>query len=139
MKKVILATMALTFTAISNANASVTVNPNYGVEDTLKVQTNHSDTLRTATDTEKDKTPVKIEELPGGVKTALAGERFTGWKAERAFWVTGEATKTTTKTTTEKETSTSTTETTSGYYEVELSRNTDTKIVRFNKEGGELK
>jgi len=129
--------MALTFTAISNANASVTVNSNYA--DTVKVQAS-ADTLRAVTETEKDKTPVKLEELPGGVKTALAGEKFTGWKAERAFWVTGEASKTTTKTTTEKETSTSTTETShNGYYEVELSRNTDVKIVRFNKEGGEVK
>jgi hypothetical protein len=208
MKKVILATMALTFTAISNANA--TENTRNAVEDTLKVKTNAVDTLavtpvedtvrQAATAEQVERKAVQIADLPSGVKTALAGEQFTGWKADRAFWVTGNTadelsngkgaagntnirsaknatesmesptgtagtngtvtngattasgrTKTTEPATpVSGTTNTATGNTTSaagtgtvvnhnGYYEVELSKNTDTKTVRFDKEGGQLK
>jgi|GEM_PF-3245709 len=201
MKKAILASIALSVTVISHAG--VTVNNPIASEDSIRT-TVTDDTLRKAQQpAQPQKTAVQIADLPAGVKTALAGEKFTGWKADRAFWVTGPTvedassgkgaagntnlrsaknatesmesptgtTGTTgtvtngsttatgrtksvpetgseagTKSTTGNENATGnaaagtgTVANHNGYYEVELSRNTDMKTVRFDKAGAELK
>lgn len=39
----------------------------------------------------QEKVPVKLEELPDGVKKALASESYAGWKAETAFLIKGDS------------------------------------------------
>lgn len=194
MKKVILASIALSLTVISHAG--VTENNNIALEDSIRTQVT-DDTLRHAQQpAQQEKTPVQIADLPAGVKTSLAGEKFTGWKADRAFWVSGTTvedassgkgaagntnlrsaknatesmesptgttgkngtvtngsstatgrTKTTpetgseagTQNTTGNAAGTGTVANHNGYYEVEVSRNTETKTVRFDQAGAELK
>lgn len=71
MKKVIIATIALTFAGYTNAtpvnNAEITI---------------------TAEDT---RTPVKLEDLPEAVKKSLASTAFEGWTPAAAYLVEGVA------------------------------------------------
>ncbi len=59
------------------------------------------------------KIQIKPEELPEGVKKTLADDKYKGWEILAAFWV---------KSKTE-------------YYEITLKKETDSKILKFDKDG----
>lgn len=59
------------------------------------------------------KIQIKPEELPEGVKKTLAEDRYKGWEILTAFWVKSK----------------------SEYYEVTLKKETDNKILKFDKDG----
>jgi hypothetical protein len=74
MKKVIIASAALFFAAITtNTHAATTTN----LETITSVQQ----------DTTEKRTPVVPTELPEPVKTTLAGDDYKGWTASSAFLV----------------------------------------------------
>jgi hypothetical protein len=75
MKKVIIASVALFFAAISNVNASTTKTT---LENVTSVQQ----------DTTEKRTPVVPAALPDSVKQALAGDDYKGWTPSSAFLVT---------------------------------------------------
>ncbi len=62
----------------------------------------------------QSETPIKVEELPDPVKKAIA-EKFEGWTATKASYVTGDG---------EKE-----------YYKVGLEKENEKKLVKFDKDG----
>ena len=107
MKKVLIASVALLFAAITNVNAQVKPQAPVDKKETVTTpQTNDQET----------KTPVKPEALPDPVKTAIAGEDYKGWVASSAFVI---------KTPVE-------------YYEVVLTKDKETKTVKFAKDGKEI-
>lgn len=59
------------------------------------------------------KTPVKIDELPEGVKKTLATDAYKGWTASEAFLVKGKT----------------------EYYEITVKKEAEVKTVKLNKEG----
>ena len=63
--------------------------------------------------TSKSKTPVKPEELPKAVKDVLAGDEYKGWTVSSASWIKG----------------------TSEYYEIALTKATESKVAKLDKEG----
>lgn len=65
------------------------------------------------TDTAK-KTPVKLDALPDPIKTVLSTEVFKTWVPTDAFSVTAGATQ---------------------YYEVDVKKGTETKALKFDKDG----
>jgi hypothetical protein len=73
------------------------------------------DSTITATLTE-DKTPVKIDELPVAVKNALKTD-FAGWNPVVAYWVKSEK---------------------SSFYEIELQKGDEKKIVNLTAEGARV-
>ena len=74
MKKVIIASAALFFAAISNVKAGTT---NTAAEITTSVKA----------DTTEQRTPVKPEELPATVQQTLSGDDYKGWTPSSAFLV----------------------------------------------------
>ena len=60
------------------------------------------------------KTPIKLEALPGPIKTVLQSDIFKTWVPSGAFSVTAGATQ---------------------YYEVDVKKGTDTKVLKFDKDG----
>lgn len=76
-----------------------------------------SGTSVTAVREEREKTPVKLEDLPAPVKKALDSPDFEGWKPAAAYWVK-----------TEK----------SSFYEIELSRGEEKKTVNLTAEGARV-
>jgi len=77
MKKVIIATIALAFTAYTHAQTGT---------DTSAV------TINTALSGDT-RTLVNISDLPEAVKTTLASEAYAGWKPNVAYWVESTTTK----------------------------------------------
>jgi hypothetical protein len=75
MKKVIIASVALFFAAISNVSASTN-------DASIEIIASSIE------DTTEKRTPVKLEELPAPVQQAIAGEDYKGWTASSAFLVT---------------------------------------------------
>lgn len=61
-----------------------------------------------------EKTPVKLEDLPEAVKKALKGPEFEGWMPVLAYWVKLEK---------------------SSFYEIELRKGDEKKIVNLTAEG----
>ncbi len=74
MKKVIIASAALFFAALTNVNAS-TNNKNLEVITSAKA------------DTTEKRTPVMPEQLPEPVKQALTADDYKGWTPSSAFLV----------------------------------------------------
>jgi hypothetical protein len=104
MKKVLIASVALLFTAIASVNAQVKPQAPVDKKETVTTpQTNDQET----------KTPVKPEALPDAVKTTIAGEDYKGWVASSAFMI---------KTPVE-------------HYEVVLTKDKETKTVKFASDG----
>jgi hypothetical protein len=108
MKKVIVASAALFFAAITSLSAQTSVKPvdqqeKAVVENVVKIDN-------------QERTPVKVEDLPAAVKATLAGEDYKGWIISSAFLVKNEA----------------------EYYEVSLSREKETKIVKLTRDGKAL-
>ncbi|HSK13769.1 MAG TPA: hypothetical protein VK907_11175, partial [Phnomibacter sp.] len=60
----------------------------------------------------QEETPVKVEELPDAVKASIA-KNFEGWSATAAFHVSGE----------------------NEHYKVELSNETEKRVVKIAKDG----
>jgi hypothetical protein len=58
------------------------------------------------------KIQIKPEELPDAVKKAIA-DKYNGWEISTAFWVKSK----------------------SEYYEVNLKKETDNKLLKFDKDG----
>ncbi len=59
-----------------------------------------------------EKVKIKIEELPDAVKTALASDSYKGWSADAAFY-----------------------NKTKDNYEVQVKKGTETKTLKFSKDG----
>lgn len=59
-----------------------------------------------------EKVKIKIEELPDAVKTALEGDSYKGWSADAAYY-----------------------NKTKDIYEVDVKKGTETKTLKFNKDG----
>jgi hypothetical protein len=59
------------------------------------------------------KIQIKPEELPEPVKKALSEDRYKGWEILTAFWVKSK----------------------SEYYEITVKKETDNKILKFDKDG----
>ncbi|MCW3082520.1 hypothetical protein [Segetibacter sp.] len=112
MKKVIVASVALFFAAISTVNAQTTTT-NTGKETTAN--TGKVVTTGVQQDTTVKKTPVVITDLPAPVQQTLTGDDYKGWTPSSAFLVTSK----------DKE-----------YYEVKLAKEGSTpNVVKLNKEG----
>jgi hypothetical protein len=60
------------------------------------------------------KTPIKLEQLPDPVKTVLSSDVFKTWVPSTAFAVTAGTTQ---------------------YYEVDVKKGTETKALKFDKDG----
>jgi len=97
MKKIMLSLMVLALAGV------VTVNANSNQQGVAIVQQ------------QDEKVPVKVEELPDAVKTALAADDYKEWMPEKAFHV---------KPATGNE-----------YFEVELKKGEETKTVKLDKDG----
>ncbi len=76
MKRIIIASAALFFAAITNVNAATTDN-NFTVATTVK------------SDSTETRTAVKPEELPEAVKQTLASDDYKGWAPSTIFLVKG--------------------------------------------------
>lgn len=77
MKKMIIATIALTFAGYTNAQTG-------------------ADTIVTASDitlAQDIRTLVNVKDLPEAVKTALESDAYEGWKPSAAYWVENTASK----------------------------------------------
>ena len=59
-----------------------------------------------------EKVKIKVEELPDAVKNALEGDAYKGWAADAAYF-----------------------NKTKNYYEVGVKKGTETKTLKFSKEG----
>ncbi len=125
MKKVLIASAALFFAALTNVNAQ-TAPTTQSTADKKDVATAPAATVATtqaavekketavmAQPAQPAKTPVKTEALPESVKATLTGADFKGWNVSAAFLV---------KATTE-------------YYEVVLTKEKETKTVKLDKDG----
>jgi|GEM_PF-1032995 len=110
MKKMIIATIALTFAGYTNAQTGA---------DTIVAAADTVTTTSNATAQDK-RTLVNVNDLPEAVKTALESEAYAGWKPSAAYWVENTATK-------------------NAYYEIELSKGTDKTIVKLDKSGQVIK
>lgn len=97
MKKILFATMLMT------SFATLAVQANAQVETTAQ---------------QAQETPVKPEELPEAVKTALAGDTYKGWTATAATMVKNGATE---------------------YYKIELSKDQEKQTVNLDKDGKAVK
>ena len=96
MKKLIIASIALFLIATTSVNAQTTA------------------PAPTATEkAQPEKAPVKVEELPEAVKTAIAGDDYKGWDVKSAYVIKGE-----------KE-----------YYEISFVKGTEITVVNFDKDG----
>lgn len=69
-------------------------------------------TTSTSQDQADEKVKIKVEELPDAVKTALASDSYKGWSADAAFY-----------------------NKTKDNYEVQVKKGTETKTLKFSKEG----
>ena len=79
MKKLIIASIALFFVAITSVNAQApTTVPAPVTNATEKAQ--------------PEKSAVKIEELPDAVKAAIASDDYKGWDVKAAFIIKGDKT-----------------------------------------------
>jgi ribosomal protein L21E len=59
-----------------------------------------------------EKVKIKVEELPDAIKTALASDSYKGWSADAAFY-----------------------NKTKDNYEVQVKKGTETKTLKFSKDG----
>ncbi len=105
MKKVLVASAALFFAAITNLSAQTNEKPvvkqeQQVVEKAVKIES-------------QEKTPVKPEELPEAIKKAISSADYKGWTVSSAFLVKKEA----------------------EFYEVTLVKEKETKTVKFAKDG----
>jgi hypothetical protein len=98
MKRLFIAAIAVTVTTVTFASSALTT----------------SGTAVTIVEDERDKTPVKLEELPAPVKKTLASSDYDGWKPVAAYWVKTEKTS---------------------FYEIELTKGEDKKTVNLTPEG----
>jgi len=98
MKRLFIAAIAVTVTTATFATSAV--------------QT--SGTFVTIVDDEREKTPVKLEDLPAAVKKTLSGPDYDGWKPVTAYWVKSEKTS---------------------FYEIELTKGEDKKTINLTPEG----
>lgn len=100
MKKLIIA--AIAFSSVGYASAQAT-------------ETKATEQAQTAVvaDEQDKRTPVKLEELPEGVKKTLASDSYAGWSASSAVWVDGKM----------------------PHYEITLMRGQEKNMVKLNKEG----
>jgi hypothetical protein len=69
-------------------------------------------TTPVAQDQADEKVKIKVEELPDAVKTALASDSYKGWSADAAFY-----------------------NKTKDNYEVQVKKGTETKTLKFSKDG----
>lgn len=65
-----------------------------------------------AQDQADEKVKIKVEELPDAIKTALASDSYKGWSADAAFY-----------------------NKTKDNYEVQVKKGTETKTLKFSKDG----
>jgi ribosomal protein L21E len=65
-----------------------------------------------AQDQADEKVKIKVEELPDAIKTALASDSYKGWSADAAFY-----------------------NKTKDSYEVQVKKGTETKTLKFSKDG----
>jgi hypothetical protein len=98
MKRLFIAAIAVTVSTATFATSAVTT----------------SGTSVTIVDEEKEKTPVKLEDLPAAVKKSLASSDYDGWKPVAAYWVKSDKTS---------------------FYEIELTKGEDKKTVNLTPEG----
>jgi hypothetical protein len=101
MKRLFIAAIAVTITTTTFASIAATT----------------SGTSVTTVREEREKTPVKLEELPAPVQKSLQSPDFDGWKPVTAYWVK-----------TEK----------SSFYEIELTRGEEKKTVNLTAEGARV-
>lgn len=100
MKRIIIAAIAVTATTVTFAQTTAaTATPGTSV---------------TIVGEEREKTPVKLEDLPDAVKKALKGPEFDGWKPVTAYWVKAEK---------------------STYYEIEVTKGEEKKTVNLAADG----
>ncbi|GGB86071.1 hypothetical protein GCM10011325_12120 [Dyadobacter sediminis] len=66
----------------------------------------------------EEKVPVKPENLPEGIKKTIKSEEFTGWTVKKAFLVTEENNK--------------------QYYELQVSKGSESARVKLDKEGNNV-
>lgn len=64
---------------------------------------------------QEERVKIKTTELPEAITTALQGTDYTGWTADTAYQLK-----------------------TSGQYEVTLKKGTETKTVKFDKDGNKI-
>jgi hypothetical protein len=98
MKRLFIAGIAVAVTTTTFASSAVTT----------------SGTFVTIVKDEREKTPVKLEDLPAAVKKSLAGSDYDGWKPVTAYWVKSEKTS---------------------FYEIELTKGEEKKTVNLTPEG----
>lgn len=106
MKKVLIASVALLFAAVTNVNAQVKP----------QAPADKKETITTPQTNDQEKTAIKPEALPEAVKRTIAGKDYTGWVATAAFIL---------KTPVE-------------HYEVMLTKDKESKTVKFAKDGKEI-
>lgn len=98
MKKIMLSAAVLAFAGMATVNAETVKTP-VASAIVMNVQ---------------DKTPVKAEDLPDAIKTALAGDDYAGWTVKEAFAVqTGGAVT----------------------YEISLQKGDENRVVSLNEAG----
>ena len=124
MKKVLIASAALFFAAISSVSAQTgqasqpaankkevaTTPATAQAPAAAQAAVEKNETVATAQPT---KTPVKAEAIPEAVKATVAGEDYKGWIVSSAFLVNA----------------------TSPYYELVLTKDKETKIVKLDANG----
>ena len=66
---------------------------------------------------EDEKTPVRMEDLPAAVRKSLQDAEHEGWTPYMAYWIR---------------------EGKSSYYEVELAKDKDRKVVKLNDKGARI-
>ena len=100
MKRMIIAAIAVTATSVTFAQSTAAATS--------------QGTSVTIVNEEREKTPVKLEDLPDAVKKALKGPEFDGWKPVTAYWVK-----------TDK----------SSYYEIDVTKGEEKKTVNLAADG----
>lgn len=99
MKRIIIAAIAVTATSVTFAQSTAAATQGTSV---------------TIVNEEREKTPVKLEDLPDAVKKALKGPEFDGWKPVTAYWVKSDK---------------------ASYYEIEVAKGEDKKTVNLAADG----
>jgi|GEM_PF-3225767 len=136
MKRIIIAAVAFSATTLTYAQSTINASeaPAAPVETAAPVKVNESAPAteaepieavaidsaanQQAAPTAEDRKPVKISDLPAPVTKALGNTEYNGWTPSTAYWVT------------EK--------TGNPYYEINLLRGDEKKIVYYNAEGSKL-
>lgn len=117
MKKVVIAAFTLVTLGAVSANAQTTTPASQTAP--ASQTTPPAQTESTATTTSDDKTAVKLEELPAGVKATLASPSLKAWTATEAFLVKNAEGK--------------------EYYAINVKKDNESGSIQLDKDGKPLK